>query len=175
MAKSKSTATVFTVFPTAWGAMGAAGGDAGLSRVILPHYQRDDLLELMQWDHPGARRDDAYFEGFAAACRSYFNGQAPDFSGAVCELPSAESFSGKVYRVVREIPWGQTMSYREVALAIGSEQAARAVATTMSKNPLPLIVPCHRVIYSNGGAGGFSAEGGAALKLRLIAHEKKQS
>ena len=57
-------------------------------------------------------------------------------------------------------------------MIIGAEEGARAVATAMSKNPLPLIIPCHRVIYSDGRAGGFSAEGGEALKLRLIAHEK---
>jgi len=173
MAKSKSKAILFTVFPTAWGAMGAAASDAGLCRVVLPHYQKNDLTDLLQWDYPNARRDDQYFAQFILAAKDYFNGKVPNFSPIPCDLPAKTSFTGKVYRAVREIPFGQTRSYREVSLSIGSEQAARPVATAMSKNPLPLIIPCHRIIYSDGRSGGFSAEGGTTLKLRLIAHEKE--
>ena len=175
MAKSKSKAIFFTVFPTAWGAMGAAATDAGLCRVVLPHYQTNDLTDLLQWDHPLAKRNDQHFTQFILAVQNYFNGKVPDFSQISCDLPGVpgkESFFGKVYRAVRDIPFAQTRSYREVALGIGSEQGARPVATAMSKNPLPLIIPCHRVIYSDGRTGGFSAEGGIKLKLRLVAHEK---
>ena len=174
MAKSKDEAIFFTVFPTAWGAMGAAATAAGLCRVVLPHYQSSDLIDLLQWDYPKARRDDQHFAQFILAAKDYFNGKKfdSDFSQIPCDLPGESSFFGKVYRAVRDIPFGQTRSYREVSLSIGSEQGARGVATAMSKNPLPLIIPCHRIIYSDGRAGGFSAAGGEALKLRLIAHEK---
>ena len=173
MAKSGSKAIFFSVFPTAWGVMGAAATNAGLCRVILPHYQSDDLTDLLQWDYPEARRDDQHFASFILAVQSYFNGTIPDFNQISCDLPGKDSFTGKVYRSVRNIPFGCTRSYREVSMSVGSRQGARPVATAMSKNPLPLIIPCHRVIYSDGRAGGFSAAGGVDLKLRLIAHEKK--
>ena len=153
--------------------MGAAATEAGLCRVVLPHYQSNDLIDLLQWDYPEARRDDQHFAQFILAVKNYFNGKVPDFGQIPCDLPDENSFFGKVYLAVRDIPFGCTRSYREVSLGIGSQQGARPVATAMSKNTLPLIIPCHRVIYSDGRAGGFSAAGGVNLKLRLIAHEKK--
>ncbi len=173
MVTSKSKAIFFTVFPTPWGVMGAAATNAGLCRVILPHYQTDDLIDLLQWENPAAKRNDQHFEQFILAAKEYFNGKVSDFSQILCDLPDESSFFGKVYRAVREIPFGKTLSYREVGLSIGKEKGARPVATAMAKNPIPLIIPCHRVIYSDGRAGGFSAEGGVDLKLRLMAHEKK--
>ena len=153
--------------------MGAAATTAGLCRVVLPHYQTNDLADLLQWDYPRAKRDEQHFTKFILAAKDYFNGKVPDFDQIPCDLPDKKTFFGKVYLAVRDIPFAQTRSYREVSLSIGAEQAARAVATAMSKTPLPLIIPCHRVIYSDGRAGGFSAEGGTELKRRLIAHEKK--
>lgn len=171
--KSKTNQpSFFTAFTTAWGPAGVVGGAEGISQVVLPHYQMNDLIDLLKWNHPSAQRDDGHFEAFIAACRDFFNGKPADFASVQCQLPQPDSFAGKVYRTCQTIPPGQTLSYRELALAIGNPDAARAVATTMSKNKIPLLVPCHRVIYSSGQPGGFNAEGGSSLKLRLISHEK---
>ncbi|MBN1942316.1 MAG: methylated-DNA--[protein]-cysteine S-methyltransferase [Phycisphaerae bacterium] len=162
----------YAVFPTPWGAMGAVANEAGVFRVVLPHYQPGDLVNLLAWEHPAAARDDARFAALAEACRNYFNGRAEDFSNVPIDLPAEGTFAGKVYRACRAIPFGRTKSYLELAKTISRDDAARAVATMMSKNPTPLIVPCHRVIYSDGRAGGFSAAGGEELKQRLLRHEK---
>lgn len=171
---SKTDAKFYCMFSTAWGQMGAvANKDGLLMGVILPHYQKDDLLAMLAWDYKKAVQDDAPFEKFIAQARRYFNGELPDFSGIEMDMSDAGNFYGKVYRACMTIPFGKTVSYRELAVMIGSEEAARPVATAMSRNPLPLIVPCHRVIHSDGTPGGFSAAGGVNMKLRMIEHEKK--
>jgi len=152
--------------------MGAVAGPAGLRRIILPHYQGDDLRELLAWEHPSARQDSAPFEQIIELSRDYFNARRVDFAVVACDLPAVSSFSGQVYRACREIPYGQTESYSSLARRIGRPESARAVATAMSRNPIPLVVPCHRVIYADGRPGGFSAAGGVALKRRMLAIEQ---
>ncbi len=172
MGKKAGKGFYFAVWTTAWGPMGAVAGKLGLRRVVLPHYQFNDLVELLAWQHAGASRDEKPFERFIRLSRDYFNAAQVDFGEIECDLPPAASFSGMVYRACREIAYGRTMSYSQLAGRIGREDAARAVATAMSKNPIPLVVPCHRVIYADGRAGGFSAEGGTALKQRMLEMEE---
>lgn len=170
---SKADARFYSVFTTAWGPMGAiADADGALIYVILPHYQKDDLLAMLAWDYKKAVQDDGPFEKFIAQARRYYNGEMPDFDGVALNMSDAGNFYGKVYRACMSIPFGKTVSYKELAMMVGSEDAARPVATAMSRNPLPLIVPCHRVIHSDGTLGGFSAAGGEDMKRRMINHEK---
>ena len=173
MAKSKSNDKWFTVFTTAWGPMGVVASEAGITRVALPHYAMKDLKELLAWEHQGATESEAPFVAFIEQCRAFFQGELPDFSAVPVALPSPGAFFGKVYRACMAIPYGSTRSYKELSMTLGSADGARAVATALSKNPTPLIVPCHRVIYSHGGAGGFSAEGGVAVKTKLLELEKR--
>jgi len=173
MSKANPKDKYYAVWATAWGPMGAVAGDAGVRRVVLPHYSFDDLLALLAWEHPGATRDEAPFARMVELSRDYFNAKPTDFADVVCELPGKGSFSGMVYRGCREIPYGQTRSYSRLAKELGREDAARAVATAMSKNPTPLVIPCHRVIHADGTCGGFSAPGGDALKRRMLDLEKK--
>jgi methylated-DNA-[protein]-cysteine S-methyltransferase len=165
--------THFAVWPTAWGRMGAVAGERGIRRVVLPHYLPDELVDLLAWEHPTAVRDERPFEQLISLTRAYFNARVVDFGAVACDLPAPGSFSGKVYRACREIPYGRTLSYSELAGRVGREDAARAVAAAMGRNSTPLIVPCHRVIYADGRAGGFSAAGGEALKRRLLDLERR--
>jgi methylated-DNA-[protein]-cysteine S-methyltransferase len=82
-------------------------------------------------------------------------------------------FGKKVYHYLRRVPAGRTVTYGEVAIAVGSPGASRAVGTLMKKNPIPPVVPCHRVVGSGGQLGGFSASGGTDLKLKLLEMESK--
>ena len=164
----KPDETYYDVWPTAWGPIGAVAGPRGLRRIVLPHYSQDDLLALLSWEFPTAARSVGPFERFAPLTRGYFNGQAVDFSEIQCELPAKASFSGKVLRACRQVPHGQTVSYSELAGRIGRSDASRAVAGALSRNPMPLVVPCHRVTYRDGRLGGFSAEGGMTLKQRML-------
>ena len=87
------------------------------------------------------------------------------------DLESVPSFHQRVYDVARQIKPGTTLSYGEVAARVGEPDSARAVGQALGRNPIPIIVPCHRVLAADGGTGGFSAPGGTATKLRLLAIE----
>lgn len=173
MSGKKSKDLAFAVWATAWGPMGGVIGASGIRRIVLPHYQVNDLLELLAWEHPGAARDEKPFERLIGLSRDYFNARGADFGEIPCELPGA--FAGAVLGACRRIPYGQTRSYGSLAEQISSPDAARAVAAALGKNPIPLVVPCHRVIYADGRAGGFSAQGGVELKKRMLGLEKRTS
>lgn len=97
----------------------------------------------------------------------YFNGKPTSFADIPVYLQSIRgNFSRKVLEETRKIPWGKLVSYRELAKAAGSPKAARAVGNCMSKNPVPIIVPCHRVVKSDGSLGGFT--GGLDIKKKLL-------
>ena len=83
-------------------------------------------------------------------------------------------FQKKVWKEILKIPKGQTRSYKDIALSIGSPNSSRAVANACGKNPTPIKRPCHRVICANGSLGGYSAPGGANEKKRLLDLEKNQ-
>jgi len=163
----------YAVWATAWGPMGAAVGPAGLREIVLPHYQFDQIEELLLWHHSGSTRDEAHFEAFIRLSRDYFNGRRVDFDSLACDLPPEGTFKGKVLRACRSIAYGLTCNYGRLAEQIARPDSARAVATALAKNPLPLVVPCHRVIYADGRAGGFSAPGGVELKKRMLQLERR--
>ena len=165
---AKAADVAYAVFPTAWGPMGAVARGGELTSVILPHYQADDLESVIRFEHAGAARDDEAFTSFIELCRAYFNGQAVAFDDVACRLPAESSFGGKVLRACRAIPHGQTTSYGQLAKQIGRPDAARAVAAALGKNPLPLVIPCHRVTYADGRTGGFSAPAGPNQKQRML-------
>jgi O-6-methylguanine DNA methyltransferase len=101
----------------------------------------------------------------------YLEGRRSYFSVPV-DLSALPDFQRRVLEEARRIPFGEARSYGWLADRIGSPQAVRAVGTALARNPVALIVPCHRVLRSNGGLGGYSLEGGVALKARLLALEK---
>jgi len=82
-------------------------------------------------------------------------------------------FQKKVWHELRRIPFGETVSYKQVAQAIGNPQAVRAVGTANGKNPIPIIIPCHRVIRHNGNLGGYG--GGLSRKEWLLHHERRST
>jgi methylated-DNA-[protein]-cysteine S-methyltransferase len=169
--KRNTKTTHWSLWPTAWGPVGATATAKGISSFLLPHYGLDDLEQLMGWENPNATRSDEPFEAMIELTRQYFNARMVDFSPLEPDLPKANSFTGVVLRACREIPFGQTMSYSQLAKKIKRPDAARAVATALGKNPLPLVIPCHRVTYADGRCGGFSAAGGPELKQRMLLHE----
>lgn len=98
-------------------------------------------------------------------------GESRDLSDVPLDLDAVPEFHRRVYDVARTIKPGTTLSYGEIAARLGEPDAARAVGQALGRNPIPVIVPCHRVLAANGGTGGFSAPGGTATKLRLLAIE----
>ncbi len=174
MAKKSNEPLFFAVWATAWGPMGGLAGPAGIKRLVLPHYQFDELEQLLAWEHPGSVKDEGPFATLIPLTRDYFNGKAADFSSVLCDLPSEATFSGKVLSACRKIAYGQTRTYSSLADEIGCSDSARAVGSTLGKNAIPLVVPCHRVINAGGGMSGFSAPGGVDQKRRMLEMEKKR-
>lgn len=101
-------------------------------------------------------------------------GEASDLTGVALDLRSVPEFHRAVYEIARRIAPGQTLTYGEIAAQLGDPGAARAVGQALGQNPIPIIVPCHRVLAAGGRAGGFSAPGGVMTKLRLLEIERRR-
>jgi methylated-DNA-[protein]-cysteine S-methyltransferase len=116
-----------------------------------------------------ATRDDKRLKNIIHELSDYFNGNRVNFK-SILDLSIGTEFQRKVWEKVREIPCGELRSYKWIAGEIGNPKAVRAVGNAVGKNPVPPIVPCHRVIRSDGTLGGFSS--GIALKKWLLKLEK---
>jgi methylated-DNA-[protein]-cysteine S-methyltransferase len=125
-------------------------------------------LEVGPYVKPNWRRDDEAFADVVAQLTEYFAGRRQTF-----ELPLAPEgtpFQQRVWSALLDVPYGETISYGELAARIGRRSASRAVGLANGSNPLPIVIPCHRVIGSNGKLTGYG--GGLAIKERLLALER---
>jgi methylated-DNA-[protein]-cysteine S-methyltransferase len=98
-------------------------------------------------------------------------GEASDLSAVPLDMADVPPFERRVYEVARTIPPGATLAYGDIAARLGAPGEAREVGQALGQNPLPIVVPCHRVLAAGGKIGGFSANGGIATKLRLLSIE----
>jgi len=156
------------LFETRFGWMAVASGGQGISHVILPSKSRDKVerrLNEIAGGEYGSTRDLMALESDLVR---YFNGRAVDFRRYSLDLTFSTGFQKRVWLLVREIPYGRTMTYKEVAERIGEPNSARAVGNALNENPLPVLIPCHRVVGS-GDLGGFT--GGPALKKKMLKME----
>lgn len=103
-------------------------------------------------------------------CR-HLNGEPQNFQDVELEMEAGSEFALKVYSLARTIPAGHTMTYGEIADALHRPGAARAVGQALGRNPIALLIPCHRVLAAGGKPGGFSAPGGLETKAKLLALE----
>lgn len=104
---------------------------------------------------------------FLSSVERYFSGERVDLSGIPVRLKGTE-FQLRVWRALRGIPYGETRSYSWIARAVGAPRAIRAVARAISRNPILVIIPCHRVIRADSSLGGYSSIGGVKLKEELL-------
>jgi O-6-methylguanine DNA methyltransferase len=163
----------FTLFDTAIGRCAIAWSERGILAVQLPEanerHTRARLIRRFPQAHeapppPAVKRA---LEGIAALLR----GEPSDLSAVALDLDGVPPFHRRVYEVARTIPPGARLSYGEVAARLGAPRSARAVGQALGRNPVAILVPCHRVLAAGGKPGGFSANGGVATKLRLLAIE----
>src|SRR3989442_11734152 len=103
--------------------------------------------------------------------RKHLQGEIQDFRDIAIDLDGADPFARQVYAAAREIPAGETRTYGALAKALGQAAPARDVGQALARNPIALIIPCHRVVAAGGKPGGFSAHGGRATKARMLGIE----
>ncbi|WP_088345918.1 MULTISPECIES: methylated-DNA--[protein]-cysteine S-methyltransferase [Rhodomicrobium] len=161
----------YLIFDTAGGFCGIAWNGVGITRFRLPARSAEaterNLLRRLRGAQPGTPTPDV-LEAVAAA-RRYFEGEAVDFSHLALDLEAQDEFFRQIYAAARRVGWGETTTYGALAKQLGAgPEAARDVGQAMAKNPVPLIIPCHRVLAAGGKVGGFSAPGGAAAKVRML-------
>lgn len=159
----------FTWLKTAWGWIAVAFSDLGLVNSTLPYSSQEEAIGKILALWPKASLiEDAHHELKESLIR-YFKGERVDFNFPL-DLRTGTAFQKKVWEEVRSIPWGQTRTYGEIAARVGKPGAARAVGQALARNPLPIIIPCHRVIGASGNLTGFG--GGIELKKKLLALER---
>ncbi|PDT82402.1 methylated-DNA--[protein]-cysteine S-methyltransferase [Sinorhizobium sp. BJ1] len=165
------TAHQYLIFETAAGFCGIAWTERGIARLQLPTKSAEATERLLLRRVPGAEPQEpplAVAEAVAAVKR-YFEGEETDFSDFELDLEEQDALFKQIYTATRMIPWGGTTTYGVLAKVLGAgPEAARDVGQAMAKNPVALIIPCHRVLAAGGKVGGFSAPGGASTKLRML-------
>lgn len=164
----------YQVFGTARGFCGIAWSDLGIAGFSLPTTTAEAaerrLLRRAPDAEPGA--PPPMVADAIAAAVAYFEGEAIDFSRFPLDLGAQDTLFERIYAAVRALPWGETSTYGAIAKALGAgPEVARDVGQAMARNPVPLIIPCHRVLAAGGRIGGFSAPGGTESKAHMLALE----
>lgn len=160
----------YTLIDAALGWIGLVRSPIGLRRVILPQSSPERVVELLGIRTTDLERDISVFGDLPERLRGYLEGQKVSFDDKV-DFVGTTGFHQAVWEETRAIPYGESRSYTWVAEQVGKPGAARAVGQAMAKNPVPLVVPCHRVIASGGGLGGYG--GDLELKRYLLEMESK--
>jgi O-6-methylguanine DNA methyltransferase len=165
---------VYDVFRVSLGWCAALRGGKGLCAFVLPvesaQMAEEEILTLTGKSAP--RRDPSAFRELAEAADRYFDGWTVRFDKFPVDLSSGTPFQQRVWSVIGRIPSGQIRTYRWIGMEIGRPEAARAIGQAVGANPVPLLIPCHRVVGSDGSLTGFSATGGLGLKVKMLELEK---
>jgi methylated-DNA-[protein]-cysteine S-methyltransferase len=163
----------YHLFGTGLGAIGVAWSERGLLRLQLPEATRGATERRLRGRSVSASAAEppVPIRRAMAAIERYLSGERVDFAAVELDLAGVSAFHRQIYDAARRIAWGETTTYGALARKTGFPDAARAVGQAMGRNPIPIIIPCHRVLGSGGKVGGFSAFGGADTKQRLLALE----
>ena len=164
-----SNQLLYTIFKTKWGWIRVLASKIGLRVVTLPQTTRGKALNSLGKQTKQATLSPELFKDLEQRLQDYYSGKKITFPDEL-DFSDATAFQKQVWEATRLIPYGETRSYGWVARQIGKPLAARAVGQALGKNPFLIIVPCHRVIGSDGGLGGFS--GGLGVKESLLKIEK---
>ncbi|HVO30060.1 MAG TPA: methylated-DNA--[protein]-cysteine S-methyltransferase [bacterium] len=157
----------YTFVETTFGTAVLEWTDEGIARVDLP----DGNAPAPRTSGAHATRPTGFAADAARRIQEYFAGAAVEFDHLPVDFTNIPSFANGVYTAARALKYGQRATYGELAEKLGMPGSARAVGAALGRNPVPLIIPCHRVIAANGRLGGFSARGGVELKRRMLALE----
>ena len=155
----------YATFDTDMGWAGILGSTRGLRRITLPQRSTQEVRQLLGDGVNQATWSPGYFDDLIKRLKIYFGGHKTAFPDKL-DLSGATAFQCEVWEATRLIPYSETRSYTWVARQIKKPRAVRAVGQALGRNPLPIIIPCHRVVASDGKLGGFS--GGVEIKKRLL-------
>jgi methylated-DNA-[protein]-cysteine S-methyltransferase len=153
---------------TSYGSGVVYATDQGVIKVDIPDLSRDKTAQIMILPEPEPSEITVHA---AQLLQMYFQGERIDFRDIPVLLSGLTPFRQKVLNAVRNIEYGEISTYHEVAEICGSSRAARAVGGALASNPVPIIIPCHRVVAFNGRLTGFSAPGGEKTKSALLKME----
>jgi methylated-DNA-[protein]-cysteine S-methyltransferase len=165
----KAEALTFAVCETRRGWIGIVGSSDGLKKVILPLESKEAVLGRIADYGCCENHDNTSFTDLTDRIRHYFSGEPVEFADKL-DLSGATCFQQNVWLTVRKIPRGETRSYGWVASQLGLLGGARAVGQALGRNPVPIVIPCHRVIGSDGKLVGFG--GGLETKKFLLQLEQ---
>ena len=165
-----------SIFDTELGWFGLLGRGTAVKRIFLGHLSAEQVrraaaavLSTHGVEEPPSESD--WNPKLRRAIQDFARGIPTSFAGVEIDLEEATPFRKRVLEQTRKIAYGQKLTYGELAARAGKPGAARAVGAVMASNPLPIVIPCHRVVASGGSLGGFSAPQGIELKRRLLEME----
>ena len=157
------------IFPTPWGWMGLAESQRGLAAIVLPQRSKAAVAAgLGLEDAPRRRPSSVTLREARKQLVEYLAGRRTTFD-LVLDFSRGTAFQQRVWKALQAIPYGQLWSYRGLAARVGGVHYARAVGGAVGANPLPIVLPCHRVVAQDATIGGFSC--GLPAKRRLLALE----
>ena len=171
------TSRGFTLFDTRIGRCGIAWGERGIVGVQLPEAREIATRARMLERFPNAAEDTPppAVQRAVEDIVALLHGEARDLASVPLDMDGVPTFHQRVYEIARSIAPGSTLTYGEIATRLGAPGSARAVGQALGRNPFAIVVPCHRVLAAGGKVGGFSANGGIATKLRMLAIEDSRN
>lgn len=163
----------YALFDTALGRCAIAWSERGIVATELPGSDDASTLRRIARALPAAAASTPPPDVVAAidAIAGLLDGTPDDLASVPLDLEGVPEFNRRVYDAARAIPPGETRSYGDIAKELGEPGAAQAVGRALGRNPVPIVVPCHRVLAANGALHGFSAPGGIETKRRMLAIE----
>lgn len=164
----------FAIFETAIGPCGVIWGDHGIIGVQLPEASEGRTRSRLQkrFRHAAEAPPPPAVATTIENIVALLDGRPADFSQAKLDIKSLPEFNRQVYEIISALQPGETMTYGEIATRLGKEpQVARDVGQALGENPIPIVIPCHRVLAANGRPGGYSGAGGVKTKLQLLTIE----
>lgn len=164
----------YTALAAPFGAVAIVAGPAGLERVILTAGSPGEIIRRLGVKLDGAEHDPDTMPALQRQLRDYLAGKPVRFRAKI-DLGGMTEFQRRVLDACGNIDHGHTVTYGELARRIGKPAAARAVGAALGRNPVPLVIPCHRIVGYNGSLGGFSAEQGISVKQWLLDLEARHA
>lgn len=163
----------YRIIDTALGQMAIGWTDIGLSRLMLPGESATEMRQRME--SKGRTGQPAGQPELVARIEAYTEGAEDNFADLPVDLDGVPDTNRRIYEHIRQLAWGETTTYGAIARWLGDVALSRAVGAAMGANPIPLVIPCHRVLAADGKTGGFSSPNGVRTKMQMLALEHAAS